>query len=149
MATPEAGEALNASFFYIELTGLTTAAFRELSGIGSEHDVIIQHQTNSQGKSTYVKTAGKMTWQNIVLKKGVDTDMNLWGWRNQIITEGVNGQKKDGQIYICDVQGNQLTTWKIVGAWPCNYSIGALVPDTNEMLIEEIHLAHEGLERVK
>jgi hypothetical protein len=27
--------------------------------------------------------------------------------------------------------------------------IGPLVPDTNEMLLEEIHLAHEGLERVK
>ena len=27
--------------------------------------------------------------------------------------------------------------------------IGAMVPDTNEMLLEEIHLAHEGLERVK
>ena len=56
MATTEAGEALDASFFYVELSGLTIVAFRELSGIGSENDVIVQHQNNAQGKSTYVKT---------------------------------------------------------------------------------------------
>jgi phage tail-like protein len=149
MSATEQGEALTAAYFYVELSGLSVVAFRELSGIGSEHDVIVQHQTNAQGKATYVKVPGKLTWNNVVLKKGIDTDMTLWQWRNTIITQGVNGQKKDGQIYIVDVTGAQQTTWKIVGAWPCNYVIGAMVPDTNEMLLEEIHLAHEGLERVK
>jgi phage tail-like protein len=149
MSATEQGEALTTAFFYVELSGLSVVAFRELSGIGSEHDVIVQHQTNASGKATYVKVPGKLTWNNIVLKKGIDTDMSLWQWRNTIITQGVNGQKKDGQIYIVDATGNQQTTWKITGAWPCNYVIGALVPDTNEMLLEEIHLAHEGLERVK
>jgi phage tail-like protein len=144
----EPGEALAASFFYIKLDGLSTVAFRELSGIGSENDVIVQHQVNQQGKATYVKVAGKLTWQNLVLKKGIDSDLSLWTWRNAIITSGVNGQKKNGQIYIVDVQGQQKTTWKLVNAWPCNYTIGGLVPDTNEMLLEEVHLAHEGLERV-
>lgn len=149
MAATEQGEALAASFFYVELSGLTVVAFRELSGIGSENDVIVQHQTNATGKATYVKVPGKLNWNNIVLKKGIDTDMSLWTWRDTIIKQGVDGQKKDGQIYIVDVQGNQKTTWKITNAWPCSYMIGPLVPDTNEMLLEEIHLAHEGLERVK
>jgi phage tail-like protein len=148
MGATEQGEALNASFFYIELSGLSVVAFRELSGMGSEHDVIVQHQVNAQGKATYVKVPGKLTWQNLVLKKGVDKDMSLWTWRNTIITQGVDGQKKDGQIYLVDVQGQQKTTWKVVGAWPCSYVIGTMVPDTNEMLLEEVHLAHEGLERV-
>jgi phage tail-like protein len=149
MATTEAGEALNASYFYVELTGLSVVAFRELSGIASEHEVITQHQVNAQGKATYVKVPGKLTWQNLVLKKGIDTDMTLWTWRQTIINQGCEGQKKDGQIYVVDVQGNQKTTWKVLGAWPCNYTVAALVPDTSEMLLEEIHLAHEGLERVK
>jgi phage tail-like protein len=149
MAATEKGEALAASYFYVELSGLSVVAFRELSGIGSENDVIVQHQVNAQGKATYVKVPGKLNWNNIVLKKGIDTDMSLWTWRNDVVTKGVDGQKKDGQIYIVDVEGNQKTTWKFVGAWPCSYMIGTMVPDTNEMLLEEIHLAHEGLERVK
>jgi phage tail-like protein len=148
VSATEQGEALAASYFYVELTGLNVVAFRELSGIGSENEVIVQHQVNGQGKATYVKVPGKLTWNNVVLKKGIDTDMSLWTWRNEIITKGVDGQKKDGQIYIVDVTGAQKTTWKIVGAWPCSYVIGPMVPDTNEMLLEEIHLAHEGLERV-
>lgn len=148
MATPESGEALAASFFYVELSGLSVVAFRELSGIGSENDVIVQHQVNAQGKATYVKVPGKLNWQNLVLKKGIDKDMSLWTWRNTVIQQGVDGQKKDGQIYVVDVKGEQKTTWKIVGAWPCSYVVGTMVPDTSEMLMEEIHLAHEGLERV-
>lgn len=149
MATVEAGEAFNPSYFYVQFTGLNVVAFREVSGISSENDVIIQHQVNKEGKATYVKVAGKLSWQNLVLKKGVDTDMSLWEWRNTIITEGVDGKRKNGEIYVMDITGKQKTTWKIVNAWPCNYVVGALVPDANESLLEEIHLAHEGLERVK
>jgi phage tail-like protein len=149
MSSPEQGEALAASYFYVQLTGLNTVAFREISGIASENDVIVQHQVTKEGKATYVKVAGKLSWQNLVLKKGIDTDMSLWTWRNTIATQGVDGQRKNGQIYVVDVTGKQLTTWKILNAWPCNYVVGAMIPDTNEMLLEEIHLAHEGIERVK
>jgi phage tail-like protein len=148
MSATEAGEALAASFFYVQLDGLNVAAFREISGIGSENEVIVQHQVNAQGKSTYVKVPGKLTWNNLVLKKGIDTDKSLWEWRNTVLTQGVDGQKKNGQIFVVDVQGAAKTTWSIVNAWPCSYVVGALVPDTNEMLLEEIHLAHEGLTRV-
>lgn len=149
MATVEQGEAINSSFFYVRFDGLEVAAFREVSGIGSESEVVVQHQVNKEGKASYVKTAGKLTWQNLVLKKGIDTSKSLWEWRNTILTKGVDGQRKNGEIFLVDVQGTQQTTWKIVNAWPCNYVVGALVPDTSEMVLEEIHLAHEGLERVK
>lgn len=147
MPDADPGEALNASYWYMEITGFNVIAFREMSGIGSENDVILHHQTNKEGKSTYVKTAGKLSWQNLVLKKGIDADMALWEWRQKIIDEGVDGNKKDGTIYIVDVQGTQKSTWSFVKAWPCSYVVGAMVPDTNEMLLEEIHLAHEGLKR--
>ena len=149
MSATEQGEALTTAYFYVELSGLSVVAFRELSGIGSEHDVIVQHQTNAQGKATYVKVPGKLTWNNIVLKKGIDTDMSLWQWRNTIITQGVNGQKKDGQIYIVDVHGQPADHVEDHGRLAVQLRDRGIVPDTNEMLLEEIHLAHEGLERVK
>jgi phage tail-like protein len=149
MATAEKGEALAASFFYVKLDSLATVAFREISGIGSENDVIVQHQVNSEGKATYVKVPGKLTWNNLVLKKGIDTDMSLWTWRNDVINQGVDKQRKNGSIYVVDVTGAAQTTWSIVNAWPCSYVVGTMVPDTNEMLLEEVHLAHEGITRVK
>lgn len=149
MAAAEPGEAFAPSYFYVQFSGLNVVAFREISGIASENEVIVQHQVNKEGKATYVKTAGKLTWENLVLKKGVDTDMSLWEWRKTIVNEGVEGKRKNGEIYVVDVTGAQKTTWKLVNAWPCNYVVGALVPDANEALLEEIHLAHEGMERVK
>jgi phage tail-like protein len=148
MSTVEPGEALAASYFYIQFSDLEVVAFRELSGFGSQNDVIVEHQVNAQGRATYVKVPGKLSWENLVLKKGVDASMSLWTWRNEIITKGVEGQRKDGQIYLVDVEGKPKTTWKILKGWPCNYVVGAMVPDTSEMLLEEVHIAHEGLERV-
>jgi phage tail-like protein len=149
MAAAETAEALSAAYFYVKLDDLDTVAFREISGIASENEVIVQHQTTAEGKPVYVKVPGRLTWQNLVLKKGIDSDMSLWTWRNTIITQGVDGQRKNGTIYVVDVQGKQKTTWSIVNAWPCNYIVGALVPNTNEMLLEEIHLAHEGITRAQ
>lgn len=147
MTGTEQGEP-SAALFYLEFPGLSSVAFREISGVRSERDVIVEHQLNEQGKATYVKVPCELSWSNVVLKKGIDTDMSLWAWRNAIITGGIDGQKKDGQIYILDAQGNQRTTWKIVAAWPCSYVVGGMVPATNEMLLKEIQLAHQGLERI-
>ncbi len=65
--------------------------------------------------------------------------MSLWEWRKTIVNEGVEGKRKNGEIYVVDVTGKQKTTWKLINAWPCNYVVGALVPDSNEALLEEIH----------
>jgi phage tail-like protein len=148
MSSARSGEALAASYFYVQLDGLSTAAFREISGIASESDVIVQAQVNNDGKATYVKVPGTPGWPNLVLKQGIDTDLSLWTWRNTILTKGVDGQRKNGRIWVVDVTGAQKTTWKILNAWPCGYVVGAMMPDTNEVLLEEVHLAHEGIERI-
>jgi len=55
MSSAKPGEALAAGYFYVQLGGLSSAPFREISGIGSESDVIVQAQVNKDGKATYVK----------------------------------------------------------------------------------------------
>ena len=132
----------------MQLDGLSTVAFREICSIGSESDVVVQNQVNQEGKATYVKVRGTPTWANLVLKKGVDTDLSLWTWRNTIVTNGVDGQRKNGRIWVVDVTGAQNATWRIINAWPCGYVVGAMMPDANEALVEEVHLTHEGIERI-
>jgi phage tail-like protein len=149
MSSAKPTDALAASYFCVQLDGLSTAAFREISGTGSKNDVVVQAQVNNDGKATYVKVPGTLSWPNLVIKKGIDTDLSLWTWRNTIVTKGVDGQRKNGRIWVVDVTGAQKATWKILNAWPCGYVVGAMMPDTNEVLLEELHLTHEGIERIK
>jgi phage tail-like protein len=39
-------------------------------------------------------------------------------------------------------------TYKFVAAWPCKYSAPGVNAAGNEILVEEIEIAHEGFERV-
>ncbi len=54
----------------MQFNGLNVVAFREISGIASENEVIVQHQVNKQGKATYVKTAGKLNWSEPRAQEG-------------------------------------------------------------------------------
>jgi phage tail-like protein len=38
-------------------------------------------------------------------------------------------------------------TFKFIRAWPCRYSSPGLNAGANEILVEELELAHEGFER--
>ncbi len=58
-----------------------------------------------------------------------------------------SAQIKDGTIQVVDWEGNAVMTFKFVRAWPCRYSSPGLNAGANEILVEELELAHEGFER--
>lgn len=136
-------------FFMLTLGGAEAAGFfKECSGLSSEHQVVDHTTTDQQGKALVQKFPGQMKWSNITLKRGVDNENQLWTWRKQVIDGDIKGARKDGQIEIMDWEGTAVVTYKFVGAWPCRYSAPGVNAAGNEILVEEIEIAHEGFERV-
>ena len=88
-----------------------------------------------------------MKWSNITLKRGIDTQMELWQWRKDVIDGKINASRKDGTIQVVDWEGTPVMTFKFIRAWPCRYSSPGLNAGGNEILVEELELAHEGFER--
>jgi phage tail-like protein len=138
----------NSYYFTLNLGGAEAAGyFKECSGLSSEHTVVEHAAADANGKSMIQKFPGQMKWSNITLKRGVDNQMQLWQWRKDVVDGKIASSRKDGTISVVDWEGKQVMTFKFVRAWPCRYSAPGLNAGANEMLVEEIEIAHEGFER--
>ena len=66
--------------FGIDMQGKIEGFFTECSGLGSEHEVI-EHKVVKEGKEIVMKIPGRLKWENIVLKRGIMKNMDIWNWR--------------------------------------------------------------------
>jgi phage tail-like protein len=138
-----------AHYFMIKLGGAEAAGFfKEVSGIGSETDVIEHKTVDAQGKTFTQKYPGQLKWQNINLKRGIDNSNVLWQWRQQVEQGKITEARKDGQIQVLDWMGAPIVTYAFVRGWPCKYSAPAMTAGGNEVMVEELEIAHEGLTRM-
>ena len=137
-----------AHYFKINLGGAEAAGFfKEIDGIGSEHEVVVHTTGDAKGKSVVQKYPGQLKWNNITLKRGVDANNALWTWRQQVIDGQIANARKDGKIVVLDWTGTTIVTYSFVRGWPCRYSAPGLSAGGNEVLVEEIEIAHEGMTR--
>src|SRR5215813_3547511 len=87
-----------ASNFRVELDGITVAAFRECSGLGSELTVIEYRNGSDRGSPR--KLPGLQKFPNITLKRGMTGDRQLWDWHKSALDGNV--QRKNGAIVLLD-----------------------------------------------
>ncbi len=131
--------------FLVEIDGIVRAGFREVSGLDSTIDV---HEYREGGENTTMrKLPMKTKFSNIVLKWGITDDTELHEWHRQAVIG--NLQRKNGSVVLLDRQGNEKVRWNFFNAWPTKYDSSNLNAEGNEITIESVELAHEGLERVK
>jgi phage tail-like protein len=126
--------------FRVEIDGLT-AAFTEVSGLDSEVEVI---EAREGGETTPRKLPGRRKYGNIVLKRGVTQDAQLWNWHKQVLDGNV--QRRNGSVILLDEHGNDRVRWNFHDSWPCKYEGPTLNAQSNEVAIETLELAHEGIE---
>lgn len=135
-------------YFQLSLGGAETAGFfTEFDGLGNESEVIEHKSTDSNGKVIIQKTPGNLKWNNLTLKRGVDSGKVLWEWRKQVVDGNVATARKDGTISLMDDTGAAVLTYKFLRGWPCKYTSPGLSAGANEIMVEEIEIAHEGFER--
>jgi phage tail-like protein len=134
--------------FKLTLGGAEAAGyFAEAGGLSTETHVIEHTAVTTKGLPLPQKFAGQVSWANITLKRGVDKQAQLWAWRKTVLDGQIDANRKDGQIDVLDWTGAIVVTFKFIRAWPCKYSSPGLNAGGNEILVEELELAHEGFER--
>jgi phage tail-like protein len=125
----------------------TAGVFREVSGLSSETEVIEHKYVDEQGKPNYRRVTGANKTGDITLKRGADQNLTLWNWRQQVIDGGPDEARVDGQIMLLDYKGEVLTTWKFLQGWPKKYDGGTFSAASNEVALESVEIAHEGITR--
>lgn len=130
-------------YFKVEIDGIGEIAFKEVSGLDIEAQIIEYRHGNSPAFST-IKMPGIQKSSNVSLKKGVFAkDNKLWEWFSQIKMNTV--ERKAVTISLLDQEGAPTMVWKLANAWPTKITGVSLKSDGNEVAVEAVDLAHEGL----
>ena len=137
---------LVAFHFFVE-AGDVQGAFRDCSGLGSESDVVEYKYADKDGKSLVRKVPGRTKWENIVLKRGITDDMNIWKWRKQVEDGQVESARRNGSVVLYDQSNKEVARWNFKEAWPSKVTGPQLNAQGNEIAIEELTLVHEGIVR--
>ncbi len=135
--------------FAVEVQGQVTGYFTEVSGLGSEQEVIEHKVVNEKGVEVIMKIPGRLKWENIVLKRGITSDMQIWDWRKKVEDGDVNGARADGSVTMYDQALTAVARWEFKRAWPVKVTGPSVKSDSNEIGVEELTLAHEYISRVK
>jgi phage tail-like protein len=136
--------------FLLHLGGAEAAGyFAEASGFSTENQVIEHTSGDAKGRPLPQRFVGQVKWSNVTLKRGVDATQQLWAWRQTILDGTIDANRKDITIDVLDQTAAVVVTYAFVRAWPCKYSSPGLNAGGNEILVEEIELAHEGFTRTK
>ena len=132
--------------FKVQIDGITKAGFREVSGLDAGTDAVDYRDGDG---TTMRKLAGLQKFSNITLKRGITTDQDLWKWRQDIIDGNIQKSRKDGQIFLLDELGQDAAEWTFSQGWPTKWTGPAFNATANEVAIDTLEIAHEGLKRVK
>jgi phage tail-like protein len=131
--------------FLLEIDRIARGAFQQCSGFDSTIDVI-EHREGGEN-TTVRKFPGLTKYSNISLKWGMTNDMELYNWHRDAVLGRVD--RKNGAIVLVDRQSKELARWSFFNAWPVKYDGPDLNAEGNDVAIETLELAHEGIERVK
>jgi phage tail-like protein len=142
MATGDRRDPFRSFNFAVEIDGLARAGFRECSGLDASQDPI-EYREGTEGLTTR-KLPGLNKYSNITLKWGMTDDHELWDWRKKAMTGKV--ERKNGSIVLLDDTGAEKMRWNFREAWPTKWTGPSFNATGNEVAIETLEIAHEGLE---
>jgi phage tail-like protein len=143
MATGERVDPYRGYNFRVEIDGVTRAGFREASGLDSAQDPI-EYREGDQELSPR-KLPGLNKYSNISLKWGISDDADFWDWRQKSV-EG-NVERKNGSVVLFNDAGEEKLRWNFKEAWPTKWTGPSFNATGNEVAIENIEIAHEGIDK--
>ncbi len=127
--------------FKVTIDGQETGFFRSVSGLKSETEVVDYQEGGNTGPIR--KLAGVTRHANIRLSRAFTGDRSLYNWFATI--QKPNPIKVDGRIIMFDRQGTRVAAWTFTNGFPVKWEGPEFDASKNEVAIETIEIAHEGL----
>lgn len=128
--------------FQVEWGG-DTVAFTEVSGLTIESQAI-EYRDGANRQYSPVKMPGIPKFSNITLKRGIlANDNKFFEWLNETKLNKI--EKRNITISLLNEKHEPVMTWKAREAFPVKVEGATLNSTGNEVAIETIEIAHEGL----
>jgi len=147
------------------VNGPARAGFSRVSGLKEQTEVVEYREGTDRGSPR--KLFGQTTYDNLVCERGITQDSELWTWRKMVSNynkgkdlaaegdaEGGTGPESDllrrnVEVQLGDYHAETgITapwTWIANAAWPMSLEIGEFSGDGNDVVVETVEFAHEGL----
>jgi phage tail-like protein len=134
---------LPAFHFTVEWGG-TRLGFTEVSGLTQENQAI-EYRDGSFPEYSAIKMPGLRKFSNITLKRGImRSDNEFFAWLSTVRMNQV--ERRDLIISLLNENHEPVMVWKVQNAFPVKVEGPALKATGNEVAIESIEIAHEGLD---
>ena len=123
------------------------AGFTEVTGLDMQIEAI-EYREGSSPEYSKIKMPGMRKFSNITLKRGtVAGDSDFYKWVQNINLDAAV-ERRDLTISLLDETHAPVLSWKAKQAFPVKLAASDLKSDGNEVAIESIEIAHEGLSLV-
>jgi phage tail-like protein len=133
--------------FRLEIEGKLAGYFTEVSGVGSENEIVEHKIVNDKGQEIVQKIPGRLKWQDVTLKRGITDKMDIWEWRKLVEEGKMKDARTNCSIIMMDRNYEDVARWNFVNAWPSKVTGPSVKSDSNEFGVEEVTLIHEGMMR--
>ncbi|HET9976066.1 MAG TPA: phage tail protein [Burkholderiaceae bacterium] len=132
------------TFHFTVQWGGNRIGFSEVTGLTQENQAI-EYRDGSFPEYSSIKMPGLRKFSNVTLKRGViKADNDFFKWLQTIKLNTV--ERRDLVISLLNEKHEPVMTWKVQNAFPVKLEGPQLKASANEVAIESIELAHEGLE---
>lgn len=132
--------------FVVEIGCIKQAGFSDCSGFGATTDPIEYREGDPRAEPmTMRKLSGMTKYPNITLKWGITDSREMYDWYLRISKGTVD--RKNGSIVLYDLDGSEKVRWNFMNGWPAKWDGPDFTAKGNEVAIETLELAHEGIER--
>jgi phage tail-like protein len=136
-----------ANRFLFEVDGVEIGIFKEVRGL---EVTVPTEEIKEGGQNGFThKVPGRMSWPNIVFKRGLTQSDALFDWLSKSSGEGFagNGNKltrSTGAITAITLTGDRLRSWQLQAVFPVRWKGPDFGVENMTPLEEELEISHNG-----
>lgn len=131
--------------FLLEIDDIVQAGFSECTIPEASNEPI--EYRNGNDPPTVRKLANLNTYGDLTLKWGVTESTELYDWWRQVEQGQLDQARRSLAVIGLDEEGNPGARWEFRNAWVRQYDAPDFNATANEVAVETLQIAHEGMER--
>lgn len=145
MAIKPSSRPLGKFRFQMQIDGFDVGHFQSIGGLSHEIEAL---EFQEGGVNSHLhKLPGQGRYPNLTLKVGYINTRLLEEWHHGFAKAPGQVGRKSGAIVLLGDDGQEVARWNFRGAWPVKWEGPELDATAEQILVESVEIAHQGISR--
>jgi len=131
------------SSFLVEIDGIVGTAFLDVTPPGGSASVVEYRAGTDVALSRPMR--GNLSVDKLTFRRGYDGHLELYQWWNEV-RQGNPAARRNLSIVLLDEQGQEVTRWNVLGAFPSSHRFERLDAMSSSPVIEIIEIVYSNYE---